>query len=277
MSVAEVVQWYRDWYQSDEGRAFQQKIQEMIQEVTGIDEDTNRRYTAITQPDGIFRAEDVTPGTYTLDLRVYQRKDQYNYDYNKPIGKIAHDFTVPELTEGDEDKPLDLGTIRLESEVEKPQSLTGQPVPELTVETLDGGTLRLNDYRGKIILLNFWAVHMQEDAETEMKNIRSIYDTFADDDIFEVLGLTSGSYMLLGKELAQKYVNEKGIPWPQATIKRGDSYKLHETFGLNKYPFNVLIAPDGKIIAAGLEGDELKTKVAEAIAAVKEPKEAPTP
>jgi peroxiredoxin len=249
----------------------------MMQEKAGTAQDVNKNYSAITQPDGIFRVEDVAPGTYTLDIRVYQRGQHGNADYKKPIGKILHDFTVPELAEGDEDNPLDLGTITLENEVEKSQGLIGQPVPELTAETLDGDTLRLSDYRGKIVLLNFWTFQKQETAEAEMENMKSIYETFADEDTFDVLGLTMGGFGILGKELAQKYVDEKGIPWPQAIIKMGDFYKLHETFGLNKYPFNVLIGPDGKIIAAGLEGDELKTKVAEAIAAVKEPKEAPTP
>ena len=36
-------------------------------------------------------------------------------------------------------------------------NLTGQPAPEFTLQSLDGKTVRLADFRGKAVLLNFWA------------------------------------------------------------------------------------------------------------------------
>src|ERR1700732_998701 len=40
-------------------------------------------------------------------------------------------------------------------------SMTGQAAPDFTLETLDGKTVRLSDFRGKGVLLNFWATWCQ--------------------------------------------------------------------------------------------------------------------
>ena len=60
-------------------------------------------------------------------------------------------------------------------------------------------------------------------------------------------------------------------------MKMADFFILPGRFGLNKNSFNVLIGPDGKIIAAGLTGDELKAKVSETIAETKESQQTPAP
>ncbi len=277
MTVAEALQWHQEWMQSDEGKVFQEEMQEKIQENMPAREDANKYYKIIVQPDGSFRADDVPPGDYVIDLRVYERKDQHRYDRNKPIGRIKHEFTLPEPAEGDEDKPFNLRKLRLDSEILPVPSLVGQPAPDLVAEKLEGGTFRLSDYHGKIVLLNFWMVQVRESTEAKMENIRSIYDSFADEDSFELIGLTYGGFGVYGSELVQKYVDEKDIPWQQAIMKMGDFFTFPIDFDLNKFPFNVLIGPDGKIIAAGLEGDELKAKVAAAIAKAKEPQQTPVP
>ena len=277
MTVAEALQWHRDWMQSDEGKVVQEEMQKKIQENMPAREDANKYYKIIVQPDGSFRADDVPPGDYVIDLKVYERKDQHRYDRDKPIGRIKHEFTLPEPAEGDEDKPFNLGRLRLDSEMLPGPSLVGQPVPELAAETLDGDAVDFSAFGGKIVLLNFWMVQMQEGAEAEMENIWSIYDSFADEDNFELIGVTYGGFGVYGSELVQKYIDEKNIPWQQAIMKMADFFTLPGRFGLHKNSFNVLIGSDGKIIAAGLEGDELKAKVAETIAEAKESQQTPVP
>ena len=55
-------------------------------------------------------------------------------------------------------------------------------------------------------------------------------------------------------------MKEDGVTWPQILNTGKVAY---EAYGVPGIPEIILFAPDGKILARGLRGDELKAKVAE--------------
>ena len=60
--------------------------------------------------DGSFCAEDIPAGRYTLHITINGSVATRGNPYDKAIGYYRHEFTVPEMTGGRSDKPLDLGT-----------------------------------------------------------------------------------------------------------------------------------------------------------------------
>lgn len=66
----------------------------------------------------------------------------------------------------------------------------GDPAPDFSVTLLDGSTAKLSDFRGKPVMLNFWASWCGP-CTAEMKNIESVYQKHLNDD-FVILAVNQG-------------------------------------------------------------------------------------
>ncbi len=102
-------------------------------------------------PDGRFRSDDVTPGEYILKMSFTTEDGSGR---KRQVASLMHRFVVPEIPGGRSHEPIDLGDLDL-----KLTTLldVGQSAPPLEFETLDGQRHALEDYRGKYVLIDFWA------------------------------------------------------------------------------------------------------------------------
>jgi cytochrome oxidase Cu insertion factor (SCO1/SenC/PrrC family) len=158
---------------------------------------------------------------------------------------------------------LDLGLIHLET---RTKVQIGQTAPAFTIDTLDGSKVSLADYRGKFLLLNFWIMHAQTqpEADKQMDKVRQLYQAYGDDERFDILGVTMTHSIDLYVEIANKYLAEKDITWKQGTLGF-ENQDLMRSYGVTSYPFNVLIDPNGTVLATGIDGEQLEQTVAEAL------------
>ena len=134
--------------------------------------------------DGRFRLDDVTPGTYELTISVNAKPDPQVLDPGNALGSLRMSVTVPEIPGGQSDEPLDLGTITAKLfETLK----VGDLAPNFTVPRIagkgKGDQLRLADYRGKLVLLDFWATWCGP-CLAEMPALKDIQKTFGADPRF---------------------------------------------------------------------------------------------
>ncbi len=86
----------------------------------------------------------------------------------KVIGRLNMPFTMPEIPGGRSNEPLDLGTIT----VKLFEAIrVGDVAPDFDVERVGipekGRRLKLADYRGKLVLLNFWQAWERESDMTD--------------------------------------------------------------------------------------------------------------
>ena len=88
-----------------------------------------------------------------------------------------------------------------------------QPAPDFAVESLDGEVLRLSDYRGKIVVLNFWASWC-EPCRREMPEFEAAYQERLADDDFVVLGIDA--LALDSRADAEAFIDAIGATFPAA-------------------------------------------------------------
>lgn len=120
-----------------------------------------------------------------------------------------------------------------------------------------GNAQNLAKYRGKVLLLDFWATWCPP-CVAEMPNLQAAYNKYRAQG-FEIVGVS------LDRDRAalQSFVESRKIAWPQIFDDKG---AISKTYGVQAIPFALLIGRDGKIAAVNLRGDDLETAVKSALA-----------
>ena len=156
--------------------------------------------------------------------------------------------------------PSDKGVRMFHDVVSKMLATTiGQQAPEIVLPTPDDKELALSSFKGKIVLVDFWASWCGP-CRKEMPNVVKAYTKFKDNG-FEIYGVSLDQDKSRWIEAIQK----DGITWPQVSdLKYWDSYaaKLYAVEGI---PYTVLLDKEGKIIAKNLRGAELEKAIEKAI------------
>jgi hypothetical protein len=126
------------------------------------------------RPDGTFRIDDLLPGKYEVQLRMFQHENHFGIDRVMAFA----DFEIPPLPEGKDriDEPLDLGTVQVKT---KPQLVLGKPAPEFSLTTIDGKPIKLSDFKGKTVVLKWW--WNWSEMETEGPAINRAYEVIRKD------------------------------------------------------------------------------------------------
>ena len=106
--------------------------------------------------DGHVRAENIVPGRYKLRISVHEPPPDDACGWGSLIGEYSREFTVSTIPGEVSDDPLDLGDLKPAPVSIHPLRL-GDLAPDFAVKTLDGKELKLADFKGKFVLLDFWA------------------------------------------------------------------------------------------------------------------------
>lgn len=198
---------------------------------------------------GTFHANLVEPGDYKISGNIPD-KDR-TLDFLEPI--VVH---VPDEASDAPDKPIDMGTVTVEAAL-KP----GAFAPDFTVSDLDGKSFKLSDYRGKYVLLDFWATWCGP-CVRETPNMKAAYDAFGKDKRFAIISLSLDS----DPAAPRKFARSRDTPWKQGFLGDMSSDKVTGTYGVSGIPAIFLIGPDGKIVARDLRGGKIKEAVTSALA-----------
>jgi thiol-disulfide isomerase/thioredoxin len=114
-----------------------------------------------------------------------------------------------------DNRVLDDGTLLVaqrSSEAEVVANLAiDAKAPPLAAKTLEGKPLSLEDYRGKYVLLDFWATWCGP-CVAEMPKMQDVQAAFGSDDRFVIIGLSLDREI----EAAQSFVKDRGLAWVQA-------------------------------------------------------------
>ena len=130
----------------------------------------------------------------------------------------------------------------------------GQPFPAFSEKDLNGQPLALADFKGKVVLIDFWATWCGP-CVAELPNVTAAYEKFHGKG-FEVIGISLDK----SHDSLTAFIKENKMPWPQSFDGLG---KLAQQYGIQSIPATFLLDGEGKIIAKDLRGSDLDIKLAE--------------
>ena len=133
----------------------------------------------------------------------------------------------------------------------------GVEAPDFTQKDVDGNAVKLSDYRGKYVLIDFWASWCAP-CRRENPNLVKAYERFKNKG-FEILGVSLDEAKNKDKWL--KAIETDKLTWKQVSDLKGWSNEAATLYNVKAIPMNFLVDPQGKIVAKELRGDKLEEKL----------------
>jgi len=140
--------------------------------------------------------------------------------------------------------------------------LQGQPAPEFALQSLDDKTVRLSDFRGKAVLLNFWATWC-EPCKIEMPWFVELQRQYGPEGL-QIIGISADEGD--SKDEVTKFASSMGVNYP---ILLGKESVETAYGGVQFLPSTFYIGRDGKVVdrVFGLKGKgEIEANIKKALA-----------
>ena len=137
-----------------------------------------------------------------------------------------------------------------------PSEWIGKPASDFHVTDLKGEELSLEQYRGQVVLLDFWATWCPP-CIAEIPNVKKTYEKYKDQK-FQIVGISLDR----SKEPLEAYIEKEGLTWLHYWDNIG---KVSNLYKVQKIPSTFLIDGEGVIRKTNLRGYRLEIAVAELV------------
>jgi peroxiredoxin len=135
------------------------------------------------------------------------------------------------------------------------QMRTGQNAADLTLPDLNGKTVSLSEFKGKVVLLDFWASWCGPCRHNNPRLVK-LYHKYHDKG-FEIYGVSLDEDTKSWK----KAIRNDNLSWTQVIDDKGWNATSIATYGIDFIPSSFLIDRDGVIRTINAEGSELESSV----------------
>lgn len=127
----------------------------------------------------------------------------------------------------------------------------GKTAPAIAMADKDGKIVKLSDFKGKYVLIDFWASWCGP-CRKENPNVVAAYKKYHDKG-FEILGVSLDS----NKEAWLKAIQADGLTWTHVSDLKGWKNAAAAEYGVKSVPASFLLDPNGKVVDKDLRGEEL--------------------
>ncbi|MDX1642811.1 MAG: redoxin domain-containing protein [Thermoanaerobaculia bacterium] len=157
--------------------------------------------------------------------------------------------------------PETLATSRYVRDLERRRDLlaavaVGRTVPAFELETASGGVVSIEDFRGRVTLIDFWGAWCGP-CRAQNPALVELYESFPRAD-FEIVGVSID----FSRDAWLEAIETDGLPWTQMGDVSGFDTAPAQLFAIRSLPANVLLDRDGTILAKDVEVDELPSVIA---------------
>jgi thiol-disulfide isomerase/thioredoxin len=139
-------------------------------------------------------------------------------------------------------------------ESERKLAIGGEPV-SFNVKSIDGKTLSPAAYKGKVLLIDFWATWCGP-CIAEMPNVKQVYKKYHPKG-FEIVGISLDQ----SRQKLDQYITSNQIEWPQYFDGKWWNNDVAVRYGIKSIPTTILVDRTGKIRYKSLRGKQLETAV----------------
>ena len=216
----------------------------------------------IKEFDGLYaRHKDAKPENL---VQILVMKAKLYLDVLNDPEKAAETFQqikrdLPEFGER-VDAVLDSLKQPIEAEKIRRTLVEGTKLPDFAEKDLAGKPLSIADYKGKVVLIDFWATWCVP-CRIEFPNVLKTYEQYHAQG-FEIIGVSLDE----DQSALERFIKENNLTWQQYYDGKRFENKLAAKYGVMFIPTNYLLDGDGKIIGKDLRGDELEEAVGKALA-----------
>lgn len=152
-------------------------------------------------------------------------------------------FAYGYLSKNREDDGIVLQEVKVQSTDEAAETQAEETAaPDFTVTDIDGNEIRLSDFLGKPVVVNFWASWCPP-CKAELKDFDKVCEELKDEVVFMMVDLVDNESETVEK--ASKYVEDNGYKFPVYYDTLGEGAFIYSLYAI---PTTLFIDSDGKLI-----------------------------